>query len=33
MLNIIADYFQYNPVTSPLVMMIMTIAQKCEQDL
>jgi len=40
MLKVITDYFQYNPMTSPLVimnvmmvMMIMTIAQNCEQDL
>jgi len=40
MLNVITDYFQYNPMTSPLVMMnvimvmmIMAIAQNCEQDL
>jgi hypothetical protein len=38
MLNLITDYFQYNPMTSPLVMMnvmmvimIMTIAQNCEK--
>jgi hypothetical protein len=40
MLNIITDYFQCNPITSPLVMinvmmvmMIMIIAQNYEQDL
>jgi len=33
MLNVIADYFQYNPVTSPLVIMTVTIAQQCEHVL
>jgi len=40
MLNVITEYFQYNPMNSALVMMnvtmvmtVMTMAQNCEQDL